>query len=41
MAYEIFNWVIENRGLEVKELPELSQEEVQELVDEAVEELYT
>lgn len=41
MAYEIFNWVIENKSLEVKELPELSQEEVQELVDEAVEELYT
>ncbi len=41
MAFEIFNWVIENRGLEVEELPQLSEQETRELVDEAAEELYT
>lgn len=40
IAYEIFNWVVENRDLKVRELPELSQEQVEELVDEAVEKLY-
>jgi hypothetical protein len=40
MAYEIFRWVVENREFEIQELPELSQEEVEDLVYEAVEELY-
>lgn len=40
MAFEIFNWAIKNRSLEVEELPQLSQQETREIVDEAVEELY-
>lgn len=40
VSYEIFHWIIENKGLEIHELPELSQDEVEELVDEASEKLY-
>lgn len=40
ISFEIFNWVIENKDLEVQELPSLSEDEVKKLIDEAVEELY-
>ncbi|MFB6115654.1 MAG: hypothetical protein ABEK04_05230 [Candidatus Nanohalobium sp.] len=40
ISFEIFNWVIENKGLEVKDLPSLSEDEARELIDEAAEELY-
>ena len=40
-SFEIFSWIIENKGLEVEDLPELSEERTRELVDEAVENLYS
>jgi len=40
VAYEVFNWVLENKGLDVTELPGLSEERTRELVDEAIEVLY-
>lgn len=40
ISFEIFNWVLENKGLEVHELPSLSQDEAKELIDEAAETLY-
>lgn len=39
-SFEIFNWLIENKGLEVEELPALSEDEARKLIDEAVENLY-
>lgn len=41
VSFEIFHWVLENKNLEIQDLPDLSQEKVRELVDEAAEELYS
>ncbi|PSH00574.1 MAG: hypothetical protein BRC30_02825 [Nanohaloarchaea archaeon SW_7_46_7] len=40
-SFEIFHWIIKEKGLEVEELPKLSEEKTRELVDEAVEQLYS
>lgn len=40
VSYEIFNWILENEGLKLQELPELSEEEAKDLIDEAVQNLY-
>lgn len=40
IAYEIFNWVLQSKDIEVTELPALSQEKTEGLVDDAVGELY-
>lgn len=40
ISYELFHWIMENRGLELEDLPGLDEEKVRELVDEAAEELY-
>lgn len=40
VSFEIMKWVLENKGLEVEELPSLSQDEARQLIDEAAKELY-
>jgi len=39
-SFEIFNWIIEEKGLEIEKISKLSEQETRELVNEAVEKLY-
>ena len=40
VSFEVFNWIIQNKDLEVQQLPDLSEDETIELVDEAINNLY-
>lgn len=40
ISYEIGNWILENKGLDINDLPTLSEKKVRDVIDEAVDSLY-